>query len=59
MKHKVIITKEEDRVNGFLDDGWLVESVTSQRVIDRRGKMKSNYSELISSKFCFVLKKSD
>ena len=52
MKHKVIITEDQDTINSWLLSGiWTIESITPQRVavggespVDYRGK------------FCFVLK---
>ena len=51
-KHKVIITSNQDNVNHLLDNGWMIVSVTSQRVAAGGG-----YDYSYSGKFCFVLKK--
>jgi hypothetical protein len=56
MTHKVVITKDENTINGYLDDGWKVKSVTAQRIEYSTG---SNFSHTERSNFCFVLKKKD
>ena len=56
MIHKVIITKEAGVINDYLDRGWLVKSVTSQRI---QLESQSTFSKTETAAFCFVLKKSD
>lgn len=50
MEYKVVITKTELGINYWLDRGWIIESVTAQRVSTGGG------SHLYGD-FCFVLKK--
>jgi hypothetical protein len=50
MDYKVIITKDEYEINKFLQVGWLIDSVTPQRV--STGGLSHLYGD-----FCFVLKR--
>lgn len=50
MDYKVVITKDEETINNYLQEGWIIESVTSQVVSTGGG------SHLYGD-FCFVLKK--
>lgn len=47
MQYKVIITKEQDEINVWLDKGWIIESVTAQHV------SSPHYAE--KGSFCFVI----
>lgn len=31
-KFKVIITKDEEKINQMLEEGWLIDSITAQHV---------------------------
>lgn len=48
MKHKVIITENENEINNYLKEGWKVHSVTAQFV-------STGDSFSMTGKFCFVL----
>ena len=50
MEYKVIITKIEDVINKWLDEGWVIESVSAQRVSTGGGS-------LLYGDFCFVIKR--
>jgi hypothetical protein len=50
MEYKVIITKSEYIINGWLDKGWVIESVSPQRVSTGGGL-------LLYGEFCFVIKR--
>jgi hypothetical protein len=50
MEYKVVITKTELIINKYLQEGWIVDSVTPQRVSTGSG------SHLFGD-FCFVLKR--
>ncbi len=52
MKYKVIITNNQEEINGFLNQGWVVDSVTAQRV----STSGQGYTSM-RGHFCIVLKK--
>lgn len=49
-EYQVLITKNESRVNQLLNEGWCVESVTSQYVSTGGGS-------ILEGSFCIVLSK--
>jgi len=50
MEYKVIITKSDFIINGWLEKGWSIESVTAQRVSTGSGSH-------LHGEFCFVIKR--
>lgn len=50
MEYKVIISDSEKTINDWLEKGWLIESVTAQRVSTGSGSY-------LHGKFCFVIKR--
>ena len=57
MEQKVIITKDEARINELVDRGWTVKSVTAGNVSTHAGgNTYSSGSE--HGKFCFVLERA-
>ncbi len=56
LQHKVIITENENDVNEYLTNGWLVKNVVSNNVHASAGG--KSYTDIIArSKFCFILEK--
>jgi|LakMenE01Jun11ns_1017448.scaffolds.fasta_scaffold6615057_1 hypothetical protein len=55
MAQKVIITKDHDVINGLINNGWIVKSVTAQHVAIATS---SSFTEKMEGKFCFVMEKS-
>lgn len=53
MKQKVVITKDEDAINFYLDRGWNIVSTTAQHVAGMY------FSNVIEGNFCFVIEKFD
>lgn len=51
MEQKVVITRDEVRINSYIDSGWKVVSVTAQHVSG------SQYG--MTGYFCFVLERED
>lgn len=51
-KFKVLITDEESRLEYWLENGWIIDSVTAQKV-SAGGESIRN----LRGNFCFVLKK--
>ena len=47
-QYRVLITKDDNKVNSLLEKGWVVESVTRQEVSTGGGQS-------IHGDFCFVL----
>jgi len=51
-RYKVVITYNNEEINEFLEQGWVIESVTPQRV----AVTGDSYST-VRGKFCFVLER--
>lgn len=55
-EQKVIITDSDQEINGWLERGWTVTSVTAQHVaVTVGGNAHNVYSQ--KGKFCFLLER--
>lgn len=54
IEQKVLITKDQEIINGMISTGWIVKSVIAQHVSVGGG----TYSTTEIGEFCFIMEKS-